>query len=168
MIRVLVNHDRIARPIPIGDVVQIIRRDAPIKIVEPESARTATFEMKDVPWTEAATEAPMLPRMIQVVMSITAAGIMANPFSVLVDVWRVRMTWLVLKVSRAMVLPLCVFLAPLLLLRCCVLLTRSLCRRRMRWRTMRWNESSVWRSFPFPRLAICGCRSKSREYDSNE
>ena len=54
--------------------------------------------MPDVATTKAPGKATMLPRMIDVVVGIIAAGVMAHPLIVGVDVGSVRMTTFVTEV----------------------------------------------------------------------
>jgi len=92
---IFVDHDGIAVPIPIIDVVVVIRRDAEIKIVEPEAIAISPAKAVLVLAPESTREAAMFPRMIDMIMSIAAARIMANPRVIVVDVRHLRMIRLI-------------------------------------------------------------------------
>jgi hypothetical protein len=100
--------------------------------------------MEDVPRAEAATEVPMFPRMIQMVVGIVASGIMAHPVPVRMYVRSVRMSRSIPEIGR---LGCAMFLRP----------GQSLLARGRR--TMWWNEPSIlMRRLAFASLAIrAGC-----------
>ena len=86
VVGIFVNHDLVAIPKPIADVVVVIGRHAEVEAAEPETLAIATSEMPNVSATEPASEVAVLPRMIQVKMLVTAAGIMAYPVVIAMDV----------------------------------------------------------------------------------
>lgn len=170
MIRVLVNHNRIAGPIPVANIIEVVRRDAPIEVVEPESARTAAFETKNVAGTESARETTVLPWTIQVVVGIIATGIVADPFSIPVNVGRVRVTGLILITLSATILSLPLLLTiallgrrPLLSRSSPLLLPRGLRWRFVGWWAVRWYKTPMRLRLSFASLAIYRSSSKSRE-----
>src|SRR5262249_3750345 len=57
---------------------------------KPETTWSAAFNPKDMPRAKAAGKVSMLPGMIKVIVRITTAGFMADPFVVGVDVGCVR------------------------------------------------------------------------------
>src|ERR1035441_7921209 len=60
------------------------RSDREVESAEPEAVWTSSCEPPYMAAAKSAGEAAMLPRMIHVVMSIVAAGIMTNPLFALV------------------------------------------------------------------------------------
>jgi hypothetical protein len=97
VIRILINHDRIAIPNPVADEAIVVRRNPEVETVKPESFPVSTPQVEDVPPPEAASEVPMLPRSVQVIMRIIAPRIMSDPLIITVNVWRFRMSRLVGK-----------------------------------------------------------------------
>ena len=91
VVRILVDHQRVAVPEPAIDGAVVPRRDAKVEAVEPEPVPVPSFEAELVARTESAIEMPMLPGMIEVVMLITTAGIVSDPSAVIVNVGRVWM-----------------------------------------------------------------------------
>ena len=98
MVRIFVNDDVVAVPEPIAAEANVIRGYAEIEAAEPETVGTASGEMSDVAAAEAAGKASVLPGMIEVVVRVVAARVMANPFAVRMDVRRVGMSGLVVEV----------------------------------------------------------------------
>ncbi len=67
-------------------VVQIKRRDAEVEATKPEAAGPAATDTPDMAPAEAAGEAAMFPRVIEVEAGIIASGVVSNPLAVVVDV----------------------------------------------------------------------------------
>jgi hypothetical protein len=86
MIGIFVDDDLIGIPEPVVGETKIIGCNAEIKTTEPETRWAAAGEMEYVAASEAAGKTTMLPRMIEVVVSIVAAGVVADPLIVGVDV----------------------------------------------------------------------------------
>ena len=96
MIRVLVDHDLIAGPIPSRDDVVIIGGDVPIEIAKPEAFSVSTRKDEYMLRAKATGEASVCKRLIDVVMRIVGATIMSDPLIVFgVNVRNVRMIFLV-------------------------------------------------------------------------
>ncbi len=95
MIRVLIDHDIVAIPEPAIDEAVIGRSDAEEETVKPETLPVSSSKMEDMARTEAAGKMSMCPGLIDVVVGIVTAGIMADPFIVGVNVGSFRMASLV-------------------------------------------------------------------------
>src|ERR1035437_9192753 len=96
MIRVFVDHDLIASPVPVRDDVVIVRGDVPIEIAKPEAFPVSPREHEYMLRSKATAEASVSPRLIDVVMRIVGPAIMSDPLIVLgVNVRNFRVTFLV-------------------------------------------------------------------------
>ena len=96
MVRVLVDHDLIASPIPVTDDVVIERGDVPVKIAEPEAFPVSSRKVEYMLRSKTTAEMSVRPRLSEVVIRIVPATIMSDPFIVLgVNVRNIRMTLLV-------------------------------------------------------------------------
>lgn len=96
MVRILVDHELIASPVPIRHDVVIEGGDVPIVIAEPESFPVPSGEVEYMLRAEAAAETSVCPRLCEVIMRIVGATIMAYPSIVPgIDVRNVRMALLV-------------------------------------------------------------------------
>jgi len=96
MIGVFEDHDLIARPVPIRDDVVIERGDVPKEIAKPETFPVSSRKHEYMIASKATGEAPVCPRMIEVVMCIVGTTIMSNPLIVRgVNVRHFRMAFLV-------------------------------------------------------------------------
>jgi hypothetical protein len=82
MVGVVVNHNWIRVPQPVAAVTVFGRRDRKIEAVEPESARSPTFQMKFMAPPETAGKTPMFKRMIEVQPAVVAWYIVPDPFIV--------------------------------------------------------------------------------------
>lgn len=92
VIGIFINHDLIAVPQPAAAVSGIVRRNVKVKSTKPESAGTPARQAPDVAFAEAAAEMPVLKGMVEVVMRIAGAAIVADPFVARsMDVRRLRM-----------------------------------------------------------------------------
>jgi len=99
MVGVFVNHDVITIPEPSVDIGHIPGRYAPVPVVEPEATGIAAAEAPSVPRTEAAVPTAVLPWMIDAVVLIVAASVVANPVSSIIHVRRIGMVGLIAEVS---------------------------------------------------------------------
>jgi hypothetical protein len=90
VVGVLVDDDLVTAPQPIVAEGIVVWCDAEVESAEPETLSSPAFEPEDVVAAETAGEAAVLPRVIEVVVSIAAAGIMSEPPAVLVHVGDVR------------------------------------------------------------------------------
>ena len=99
MVGIIVDDDVVAVPKPVVAEADVIGGDAEIEATEPEAIGTASCEMPNVAAAKAAGEVSVLPGVIEVVVRIVWAGVVADPFAVGVDVRRVGMTGLVVEVT---------------------------------------------------------------------
>jgi hypothetical protein len=110
VVGIVVDHDLVAVPIPIVAVGIVIRCDAEIEAAEPEALAIAAGDVPDVTAANAAGETAMLPGTIEMIVGIIAAGIVADPRVVVVNVRSVgmisfiRIPWGLLRVAM-IVLP---------------------------------------------------------------
>src|ERR1017187_1007976 len=140
MIGVLIDHDRVAVPVPVPDETDVVGSNAEIESAEPKTVGTSSFEMEDVSRPKSAGEVSMFERMIQMIVGIVAPCIMADPVTVGVHVRSVGMSGSIVEIGR---------------LRGAMFLAWSrtflVCRRR----TVGWNEPSIlMRGLAFASLTI--------------
>ena|SRR5579863_4722430 len=96
MVRVLVDHDLIASPVPVRDDGVIVRGDVPVEVAEPEAFPVSSRKHEYMLRSKATAEASVCPWLVHVVMRIVGASIMSDPLIVLsVNVWNLRMSFLV-------------------------------------------------------------------------
>ena len=88
VIRVLVNHDLVAVPQPSITESDVIGGDVEVESPEPEAVRPSATQMPDVAAAKSTGKAPVLPRVINVVVGVSWPAIVSNPFAVGVDVGR--------------------------------------------------------------------------------
>ena len=93
IIGIFVDDDRIGSPQPAGYVRIVERSDAPIVIVEPEPLAVATLEVKYVARSKATGKVAVFKRMVQVKACVVSRDVVADPFTVGVDVRRIGMAW---------------------------------------------------------------------------
>jgi hypothetical protein len=91
VIRILVDHDLIGAPVPVIAEAELRGSDGEVETAEPEALAIAALNAPYMAFAEAAGEVPMLPRMIQMIVGIVAAGIVADPLIVGVNVRSVGM-----------------------------------------------------------------------------
>lgn len=82
VVGIFVDNDLVGAPIPIVAEAVVSSGDAESETAEPEAFTIATFDAPHVAGTEAAGEASMRPRMIEMIVRIVAAGVMAYPFAI--------------------------------------------------------------------------------------
>ena len=97
VVGVFVDDDLIGIPDPAVAETNVIRRHAEVKAAKPETRRASTGEMPDVTAAKATGKATVLPRVIEVVVGIVAAGVVTYPLIVCVNVRSVRVPGLVAK-----------------------------------------------------------------------
>jgi len=97
VVGVFVDCDLVGAPVPVVAEAVVGGENAEVETAEPEAFAIAAFNAPDVAAAEAAGEAAMGPRMINMVMDVSTAGVMADPFAVGVDVRRVGMTFPVVE-----------------------------------------------------------------------
>jgi hypothetical protein len=95
VIRIFVDHDRIAVPVPIINIVIIVWRNAEEPVVKPEAVAVSSSEVILMAASKAAGETAVLPGMIQMIVGIVAAGIVPDPSVIVVDVRSFRVTRLI-------------------------------------------------------------------------
>ena len=98
VVGVFVDDDLIAGPQPAVAVGVVIGRDAEVEASEPEARWTSASEMPDVAGAEARSEVAVLPGMVEVVMRIAGAGVVAYPM-LLIDMGCVGVAGLVNEVA---------------------------------------------------------------------
>src|ERR1019366_9342355 len=96
MVRVFVDYDLIASPVPARNDGVIVRGDVPVEIAKPEAFPVPSRKHEYMLRSKATGEASVCPRLIEAVMRIVGATIMSDPLIVLgVNVRNFRMTFLV-------------------------------------------------------------------------
>ena len=100
MIGIFVDDDVVAIPEPVATVAEVECANAEVETAEPEAVGAASGEMPDVAAAEASGEVAVFPGMIKMHAGIVAAGVVAYPFAVGVDVRRVGVSGLVVEVRR--------------------------------------------------------------------
>jgi hypothetical protein len=90
MIRVLVNHDRIGIPKPIGDIRIIEWSDGKVEAVEPEAVTVTTLEMEDMAGPEATPEVTVLEGALQMKSAVSRSPIVSDPAAIVLDVRSIR------------------------------------------------------------------------------
>jgi hypothetical protein len=81
VVGVFVDDDLIRIPEPAVTETNVIRRYAEVKAAEPETRRASTDEMPNVTAAKATGKATVLPRMIEMVVGIVAAGVVTYPLT---------------------------------------------------------------------------------------
>jgi len=79
VVRVVVNHDLVGIPEPVVAEAKVIRGNAKKEAAKPKAARAASDDPPDVASADATWKMSVLPGMIEMVMGIIAAGIVADP-----------------------------------------------------------------------------------------
>src|ERR1019366_7147797 len=85
-----------SQPVTEADVVGSHRK---VETAEPEAAGTTACEVPDVAAPDTTGQATMLPRIIQMVMRVVPAGIMAHPLSTGMYVRSIGMSCLVVELA---------------------------------------------------------------------
>jgi hypothetical protein len=95
VVGIFVDDDGIAVPEPIRGVVVIVGRHAEVEAAEPEAFAVSSAKTEHMAAAKAAIEAAVFPGMIDVIVGIVAAGIVANPLVIVVDVRGFRVVGLI-------------------------------------------------------------------------
>src|SRR5215472_10826781 len=95
MIGVVIDDDVVAVPVPIAHIGNIHRCDAEVESPEPEAAGAASDQAPAMGMADAPGEAAVFPGMVEVKAGIVAAGIVADPLAVVMDVRRFGMALLI-------------------------------------------------------------------------
>jgi hypothetical protein len=99
VVGIVLDDEVIAVPEPVVAEAGVVGSDGEIKAAEPEAAGAASGEVPDVATADGAGEASVLPRMIEVVVSVATTGVVADPFVVGMDVRGVGVTSAIVKVT---------------------------------------------------------------------
>jgi len=86
MVWVVIDYDLVGAPVPGVAEAVVSGGDIEIETAEPEALAVATFYVPHVALADAAAETTMLPGVIKVIVRIIAAGIVAYPLIVGVNV----------------------------------------------------------------------------------
>src|SRR5437016_2494076 len=86
MVRILVDHNIVAIPEPVIAIVVIRGSNAKVNAAHREALAISAVKPEDMIGPEAARETSVLPRLAQMILRIVAAGVVANPASVVVYV----------------------------------------------------------------------------------
>ena len=97
VVGIFVDDYLVGAPLPVVAETVVVGEDAEVEAAEPEAIAAASFDAEDVAAAEAAVEMAMLPGMIDVVVGIIAAGIVADPFAISVHVGSFGVSRLVFK-----------------------------------------------------------------------
>ena len=97
VVGIFVDGDLVGAPVPIAAEAIVSGSDAEGKSAEPEAFPIAAFNAPDVAAAEASGEAAMFPNMIEMIAGIIAAGLVADPLIVGVNVRCFRVAGLVGK-----------------------------------------------------------------------
>ena len=91
VVGIFVNHDIVAIPEPIAAIAEVEGGYAETKTAEPEAVRASAAKMPHMAAAEAAGEVSVLKGMIEMIVNVAAAGVVANPLAVVMDVGSVGM-----------------------------------------------------------------------------
>lgn len=103
MVRIIVENNLVAAPVPVADIANVHRRNAEVEAVEPEPLRTAAYQSPHMVRPEAAGEMTVLPWMVQVEARIVVAHVVAHPRLTAIHMRRLRMTRLIVEVMLRLV-----------------------------------------------------------------
>lgn len=97
VVGVFIDDDLVSAPIPVVAKAIVGGENAEGEATEPEAFAIAAFDAPDVAAAETAVEAAVSPGMIDMVVDVSAAGVVADPFAIGVDVGGVGMAFLVVE-----------------------------------------------------------------------
>lgn len=95
MIRIVIDDHVVGIPQPAIDVRKIPGGNAPVPVVETKTVRVAAAQSPPMFGSESTFKPAVPIRMIEVIMWIFAARVMAYPRSSVVNMGRIGMAWLV-------------------------------------------------------------------------
>ena len=72
VVRIFIDDDRIAVPIPITNVVEIVRCNRKVEAAEPEALAVASAQTENMAPAKSTVEVPVFPRMIQMIVLVIA------------------------------------------------------------------------------------------------
>jgi hypothetical protein len=96
VIGVLINHDLVRIPEPVIAKAVVVWGNAKVEPAKPKTLPVPSPKAEDMVGSEPAGEVPVLPRMIEMVVRIIAAGVMPDPLAIWMDVRGVWVSSLVL------------------------------------------------------------------------
>lgn len=96
VIRVVIDYDLVAVPEPVVGIGQVKWRDAEIEAAKPKAVGTTSCNAPHVTTAEAAGEASMLERMIEVEAGVLSPSVMPDPLAIMVDV---RSFWMACSIA---------------------------------------------------------------------
>ena len=99
VIGIIVDDDVVRIPEPSVTETNVVGSYGEEETAEPETAGTTATEAPHMAAPETAGEATMLPGMIQMVMSVVAAGIMAYPLSATIHVRSIGVSFFFVEVA---------------------------------------------------------------------
>ena len=82
VVGVFVDDDVVGVPVPAIDVGEVVGGYAEVEATEPEAGGAASDETPDVGGAEAGGEVAVLPGVVEVVVGIVGAGVVADPVGV--------------------------------------------------------------------------------------
>lgn len=97
VVGIFVNHDIVAIPKPVPAITDVEGGYAETKTAEPETVRASAAEMPYMATAEAAGEVSMLPGMIEMIVDVGPAGVVADPLAVVMNVGSIGMPRLVVE-----------------------------------------------------------------------
>ena len=99
VVGIFVDHDVVTVPVPAVAEANVVGSHAEIEAAEPKTAGATSRKMPDVSTAKTAGKATVLKGMVQMVVRIVAARVVANPFSVGVNVGSIGMPSLVVEMT---------------------------------------------------------------------
>jgi hypothetical protein len=95
VIGIVIKHDVVTVPQPVAAEGEIERRYAEKEAAETETPRASSGEPKHVVAADASRKVTVLKRMIQMIVRVVSAAVVAHPCSIVVNVRRARMAFLI-------------------------------------------------------------------------
>jgi hypothetical protein len=99
VVGIVVDDDIVAVPVPAVAEGYVIGGYPEVEAAEPEASRAAASQTPVMFGAKAAGEATVFPRVIEMIVRIVAAGVVAYPVIAFVDVGRVGVSLMVVKVA---------------------------------------------------------------------
>ena len=97
VVRVFVDYDLVSAPVPVVAEAIVGGENVEVEAAEPEAFAIAAFDAPDVAAAETACEAAVIPGMIDMVVDVSATGVVTDPLAVGVDVRRVGVAFPVVE-----------------------------------------------------------------------
>ena len=142
VVRIIVDYDFIAVPIPVTAIADVVGRHAEEESTKPKAFRASSTQMPNMSAADLTRKVSVLPRMIEMVVSIVTARIVTDPLVIRVHVRCLGMARLVFECGPV-----------LSRLTTAICVARSWCGMRHRRRAMRGNMAAAnfiavcWRRF---------------------